>query len=239
MSKYCGNCGAKMDDDARICGYCGTPMEDSESPQTPPPGTGYGYTGYSPMPYGPGPQSAPKPPALTPAQKKKIKVGAIVTSAVAVVIVLTIVMINIIVDNTGYKGTIKKAIHAYETYDIQTLVEVYSDIQYQGKDMDKADLIAEKASMKLDSYESLVGRDVKISYKITDAYKLPEHKYSKFIDYIEDYYDYDGSYISEVMRVDLELEIKGKQRTKTDRMNLYLVNEMGNWYIFDGSVGYY
>lgn len=28
MTKYCGNCGAQMDDDARVCGNCGTPFED-------------------------------------------------------------------------------------------------------------------------------------------------------------------------------------------------------------------
>lgn len=26
MAKFCGNCGSKMDDDAKICGMCGTPF---------------------------------------------------------------------------------------------------------------------------------------------------------------------------------------------------------------------
>ena len=26
MSKFCGNCGAKLDDDAKVCGHCGTPV---------------------------------------------------------------------------------------------------------------------------------------------------------------------------------------------------------------------
>lgn len=27
MSKFCGNCGAKLEDDARVCGNCGTPLD--------------------------------------------------------------------------------------------------------------------------------------------------------------------------------------------------------------------
>lgn len=26
MAKFCGNCGAKLDDNARVCGHCGTPV---------------------------------------------------------------------------------------------------------------------------------------------------------------------------------------------------------------------
>lgn len=27
MAKFCGNCGARLEDDAKICGKCGTPVE--------------------------------------------------------------------------------------------------------------------------------------------------------------------------------------------------------------------
>lgn len=27
MSKFCGNCGAQLEDSVKVCGYCGTPFE--------------------------------------------------------------------------------------------------------------------------------------------------------------------------------------------------------------------
>ena len=27
MAKFCGNCGAKMNDSAKVCGQCGTPVD--------------------------------------------------------------------------------------------------------------------------------------------------------------------------------------------------------------------
>ncbi len=29
MAKFCGNCGAQMEDSAKVCGYCGTPFENA------------------------------------------------------------------------------------------------------------------------------------------------------------------------------------------------------------------
>lgn len=27
MARFCGNCGAQLDDDAKVCGQCGTPID--------------------------------------------------------------------------------------------------------------------------------------------------------------------------------------------------------------------
>lgn len=38
MSKFCGNCGMQLEDDAKVCGYCGTPFpEESGSTFAPTP----------------------------------------------------------------------------------------------------------------------------------------------------------------------------------------------------------
>ena len=39
------------------------------------------------------------------------------------------------------------------------------------------------------------------------------------------------------MKVDLQLEIKGTQKTKTENVSLYLINERNKWYVFDGYIG--
>lgn len=32
MSKFCGNCGAQMEDQAKVCGMCGTPFTETKQP---------------------------------------------------------------------------------------------------------------------------------------------------------------------------------------------------------------
>lgn len=34
MARFCGNCGAQIDENAKVCGQCGTPIEGST--KTPP-----------------------------------------------------------------------------------------------------------------------------------------------------------------------------------------------------------
>ena len=217
MSKYCGNCGAKMDDDARVCGNCGTPFAEmeihSDSPKI----------------------KIPKPSKMTPERKNKVKKGIIAIGVIAILVIVAIVTINIISDNTGYKGTLKKAINAFADYDMETLMSVTSDIEYMNIDME--DSLSKEVSQKLDSYESAVGRDIKISYKIMDSYKLSDRKFSEFTQYVENNYKYDCSDISQIIKVDLQLEVKGNQKTKTDSISLYLINERNKWYVFDGYIG--
>lgn len=38
MSKFCGNCGSYLDDDALVCGVCGTPYSDDGIGKTKIPG---------------------------------------------------------------------------------------------------------------------------------------------------------------------------------------------------------
>ena len=218
MSKYCGNCGAKMDDDARVCGYCGTRFEDMEIQHIETPKI-----------------KIPKQSKMTPEKKKKIKKSIIAVEIAIVLVVVAIVAINIVSDNTGYKGTLKKAINAFADYDMETLMSVTSEIEYMNIDME--DSISKEVSRKLDDYESAVGRDLEISYKIIDSYKLSDRKFSEFTQYVENNYKYDCSDISQIMKVDLQLEIKGTQKTKTENVSLYLINERNKWYVFDGYIG--
>lgn len=41
MSKFCGNCGAQLDDAAKVCGNCGTPLELNNTANASIPGINY------------------------------------------------------------------------------------------------------------------------------------------------------------------------------------------------------
>lgn len=98
--------------------------------------------------------------------------------------------------------------------------------------------ISKAVSAKLDSYESVVGHDMSISYDITEAYKLSDRKYQEFLKYVEKSFNYDSSDISEVVKVELDIKVKGSLgKSDYSVNNLYLIKERGNWYIYIGYVG--
>ena len=221
MSKFCGNCGFKMDDDARVCGNCGTPFEG--------------------MPDNGVPQKIklPKTSTMTPEKKKKLKKGLTLGIVAVVAVIAIIVAVNIVSNFTGYKGALRKAMNAIESYDIETLMDVTSDIKFNsiGSIMSADDILSREVSTKLNSYEDEVGHDLHINYSITDSYKLSDRKFQEFTKYVESYYAYDCSDITEVVKVELRIEAKGSSRTKTYTESIYMIKERNKWYYFNGYIG--
>ena len=104
MAKFCGNCGAKINDNAKVCSECGTPIDDIF-------------------------QSSSEKKA-NPAKKKKSKKKFKITVMLVFVAVAAIIIINVVSKFTGYNALLRKVMAAYEEYDIDTLVSLSSDIYY-------------------------------------------------------------------------------------------------------------
>lgn len=223
MSKFCGNCGKPMDDDALVCGNCGTP-----------------YSGETEV-KGSKPVKISGVNTMAPEKKKKIKLIVKLSALGVAIIIVAVIAINIISSFTGYKGAVNTAFNAFKNYDINTLVSMTSDIAYNGIDSNKIEeSISKDVSATLDSYESVAGHDMSISYDITDSYKLSDRKYQEFLKYVEQSYNYDSSDISEVVKVDLDIKTKGSLGESNYPVNdLYMIKERGNWYIYKGYVGNY
>lgn len=220
MTKFCGNCGNQLNDNDRVCGNCGMPCQNLPVVQQ--------YAGVPAV-----------KKQMNPKTKKRIKLIAILSGVLIVLIIAAVIAFNIISENTGYKGTLNKAMDAFEKYDIDTLISMTSDISFGS--MDATDIekyISRTVSAKLDQYEKEAGHDMDLSYEITDSYKLSERKFKEFLDYAEDYYHYDASDISEIMVVNLKVTAKGSKGEDTFNSNdLYLVKERDSWYLFYGNVG--
>lgn len=220
MAKFCGNCGNQLNDNDRVCGNCGMPCQNLPVVQQ--------YAGVPAV-----------KKQMNPKTKKRIKLIAILSGVLIVLIIVAVIAFNIISENTGYKGTLNKAMDAFEKYDIDTLISMTSDISFGS--MDATDIekyISRTVSAKLDQYEKEAGHDMDLSYEITDSYKLSERKFKEFLDYAEDYYHYDTSDISEIMVVNLKVTAKGSKGEDTFNSNdLYLVKERDSWYLFYGNVG--
>lgn len=217
MSKFCGNCGTQLEDDARICGQCGTPYSGDTNNK----------------------QQIPGINKMSLEKKRRIKFIVKLSVVAIVLIIITVIAINIISFFTGYKGAVNKAINAYKNYDIETLLTMTSDISFYGMDATQVEnSISQSVSAKLDALEAEAGHDMNLSYEIIDSYKLSDRKYQEFLKYIENNYNYDSSDISEVYLVKIKVTAKGSLgQTSVTNNNLYLINECSDWYLYNGYIG--
>lgn len=240
MSKFCGSCGANMEDDAKVCGACGAPIETENAATPVNPANPVNPTN---------PMNTTNPVAsMSEDQKKKITLIAVAAGAGFVALIAIIIVVNILLSHTGYRGAMNKYFNALEDYDVAAITEITSDVSYVSSWYDyddaefedhKEDYIKDNVSSALESFEDKVGNKVKIKYEIQDASEISDRKYDEFIETLEDVYDYDTSEISKVMEVNYTLELKGKKGKRTVYpTDMYLIKEDGKWTVYQGSLLY-
>ena len=76
MSKFCGNCGAELTDDAKVCGQCGTPVERVSA-------------------------NIPTPKIVDPEKQKKTKKRIKLLGGLVVLAVVAVIALNIVSKYTG------------------------------------------------------------------------------------------------------------------------------------------
>lgn len=204
MAKYCGNCGAKMNDNAKVCGRCGTPVDGSVT------------------------TSSVK--IVDPEKEKKNK--KIFKLAVALILVMAVALttFNVVSKFTGYNGLIRKVMAAYETYDIDTLVSFSSDIYYYGEEDYVEDYFENVVGTTLDSFELSVGHNYQMSYEIKETYTISERKTNEILEGIEySYPDFDVSIIKELVAFDITVTAKQGSKLDDRDLNVTMSKENGSW----------
>ena len=221
MAKFCGNCGARMDDSARICGYCGTPLA---APGEMPGGGTHGGTADT---------------VKSNAESMK-KVKKIVISIVAALLAIAIVVtgVTVVTSFTGVKGTVRKVMKVYENYDVDAFAAVCSDVIYEMasqyssySDIDPIeDIFDETIGWDLDRIESDLGYGAyKISYEINKISKVSDRKMEALFNNLETEESIDPSIIQDVRLVDITITAKvGRDDTTLDK-TLILTKESGKW----------
>ncbi len=211
MAKFCGICGAKLDDTARVCGYCGVPLNNE-----------------------PLNNNVSSIPGVVSESEKEMaeKTKKVFKSGAMIIVAITVLAlgINILSSFTGYKGAVRKVINAFEDYDMNTLCSCASELCYYGNDIEYFEELFEKrVADKLDFYEEELGHNLKMSFKIIDSYKLDDRNRDDLLDELEEKGAYvDG--IDTVRKVELELTVKGSKRTNTYYTDdLVMVKENGKW----------
>lgn len=212
MSKFCGNCGATLDDAAVVCGYCGAPLNNNA----------------------PG-QNSTINKAGVASVVNELKGNKIVKIAVPVVaaLVVLIIVISIIVSNTGYKGAVKSFMKAYKDQDIDTMISMSSDIATDAQDDDTIDYLTEMAENHYEHVDDKCG-DTKIKYEITNVKELSKSKLGDYKD-IFDELDLDSSEVEEGKKITLLITYDGDKRTKTHKATMVMFKENGEWKFYNDS----
>lgn len=205
MSKYCGNCGAKLDDNAKVCGQCGTPVDGV-------------------------PAKIPGIKIVDPEKQKKVKKTAKLIIGLIVVVVVAVIAVNIISSFTGHNGLLRKVMNAYEDYDIDTLVSLSSDMYYYGEEDWVEYYFENSVGSDLDYFESYVGHNYKLNYEVQEVYTLSGRKIDALLDTIESSIpDFDISTISQVEVADVEVTAKEDDSTVSISVQVTMTKEDGTW----------
>lgn len=202
MSKYCGYCGNPIEGNINACGNCGASLKET---------------------------------AKEHFKKEKTKnIAQLVAFTLSVALVLFIAL-NVILGFVGAKGVARKVMNAYIDSDVDTLLDVASDYYYIQSDLNGTSIgtyYEDQIDSVMERYESYVGENFKITYKITDSEEFNDYRITKFLDKMSDLDDYDIDNVSKIVSVDLDMKIKGKSRSTTDHWQLIIIKESGHWRLF-------
>lgn len=214
MAKFCGNCGAHVEDTARVCNQCGAPLSSS----------------------------APKnsqPAAVSPAVRAKQKKMLSAALGIAGVVIAAVLILLVLSQFTGYKGLLRKVMNAYENYEIETLVSASSNIYSQSSEDELSMLLGSMMSEQLaSSYESLVGshldyfesevgHNYKLSYEANEIYTMSKRNLEDFLDDLDDYMDV--SSIKKIVVADLVVTATQGKKSEDLELEVIMSKEDGSW----------
>ncbi len=205
MAKFCGNCGAKLDEDAKVCGQCGTPLEGA-------------FTNISGL------------KVVNPEKQKKVKKSVKLVAVLAAIVVVAVTALNIASKYTGYNGLLRKVMTAYKNYDIDSLISLSSDMYYYGEEDWVEYYFEYTVGDDLDSFESSVGHSYKLSYKINEIYTLSDRKLDELLNSIKSTYsDFDVSTVTKIVVADVTVTAKQGNKSVNRDVDITMTKEDGSW----------
>lgn len=206
MAKFCGNCGAQLDDGDKVCGQCGTPVN--------------GNTG-----------TVPSLKVVDPEKKKKMAKMIKGIVALVIVVALAITGVKVYLSFTGTNGLVRKVMTAYENYDIDSLVALSSDMYYYIDSDDYVDEYFEDAVVKyIDNFESSVGHSYKLTYEVDEIYDLSKRKQEEIFKSIgNQFQDFDVDTISKIAVANVKVTAKQGSKSVNKTVKITMSKEEKEW----------
>ena len=205
MAKFCGNCGAQMEDDALICGNCGTPLRAAG-------GEGSDKTG----------------------KMQHIKLVLMGVAAVlALVVVLSIV--TSFTGYRGLTRRVMAAYKNEEPEKLAELSSDLSYDIYESHNGGLEDHYRNSINSKIAYFDNLLGFDYKLSHKVEETEKLTGRRLQNTLDGLSWSVTDKAALnsIKKIMNVTVTLTAKSGSRRQSRTVTLQLVKEGLSWKLLD------
>ena len=248
MSKFCTTCGAQLDDNATFCTSCGATQ--GEQPKQESAAASAADTVKNTF-------SDIKDKVDVGAIKDSLTIDnikslksnpnkntIIALSCIGVVALIVIIIILCAIFSGGYKKPIDNLFNAMEDGDGKSLMKIYPDVLLECddfedkiKDMDYDDAeeyFDEIADQLNDVAEEDYGKDIKISYKVTDKDELSSKKLKDIKDSLKEQ-GAKNVKVTAGYEVDMEVKIKGDDDEDEDDMTIVVAKVNGQWCIPGGA----
>ncbi len=212
MSKFCGKCGAELPDEAMFCTACGENFAVApEAPATPENDFIKKIMEY----------------------KKFFLPGAIALGAIIIVIVLIVAL------SSSPKDAVKNYVNGTFNGDYDAFIDMqptevweYMEKEYDQEMPDEKDF-EEIYESSLEALEEEYGKDVSVSYKVTDKDELDEDDLKDIRNTLKDTYDISKKDVTAAYELDVELTIEGDDDEETKDATFIVYKLNGDWYVQD------
>jgi hypothetical protein len=232
--RFCGKCGAQVEDGVKFCAKCGNPMpvEQENGGQ---PNTGYVPTGYAPdgTKQSAGAGSVGGFVSSLKSDKNRL-IGFCVTVVLAIVAIILVVNLASCVFGGGYEAPIKKLCKAMEKGDVDELIDAFA---LDGLD-DTLSLVGMSMSDITDEMEDDID-DIKcdsVSYKITDKEKVDKDDYASNIDSTFTFLGVSADDISGMYKLEVEFTAKKDGEKESESASVVVAKVNGDWKIVGGDM---
>lgn len=202
MAKFCGSCGAQLDDNDKVCGQCGNPVGGNAKVQV--------------------------DSFVSPEMKEKAKKRKSLVISGFLCIIAVVVCIFGLVNFTGKRGLVRKVVRAYDKEDASGLVDIVSSV-YELLDMDDDELEDEFEDVidyTISDFEDDVGHSYKLSYEIIEIYELSNKKMDDFFESVF-YDDTEDVDIKKVFIAEINLTAKHGKKSSSEEISIAMSREHG------------
>ena len=227
MAKFCGNCGAMMDDAAAVCGNCGAALAAAPAPE---------------QKESPVAGIAGKATEILNGVKKGDKSSIIKIGVAAVAVIAVIILISSL-STSGSEKVIKKFIQAYDNEKPEAVVKVLPPflkdamVEAYGDEDDFLDEIDEEIKDFYDDMEDELDTDkLSFKYEIDDVEKYDKDEVEERAEAIESVcerydIDFDEDKLKEVYEYEIEVTVKGGGDKEKVDLEMLVVKYGGKWYV--------
>lgn len=243
MSKFCGNCGAELNDDATFCGNCGwksgdaTKNEIKDAEDAPVQAADQASA-----------ETAPSDGKNPDKKKTAILIGGIAIVVIAAIVGF-ILLIGAIFGGGGAQGALNNYASAMQKPNTNNVKKIYPDeyweaiVDAEGSEYnDEDEAIEDFVDNLTDAIEFMeedYGDNIRISIKIDKERDAKASILNDVKDTLKDRYDIAKKDVKKMVKLDCTVTIKGSEDEDELSAEGYAIQIRNNWYIISeyGSLG--